>query len=117
MTERIHLPERWRRMAQEVLQAHVPDAEVWAYGSRVNGTDYEASDMDLVIRGPDLGKIPVLRITSPGAPMRGGGRWMLKLRDPRVMEPKARFWRGSRRKRCPSPPVERLFRGRTTQDT
>ena len=28
--------------------------EVWAYGSRVNGTAHEGSDLDLVIRTPDL---------------------------------------------------------------
>ncbi|MEN9416116.1 MAG: hypothetical protein RLZ62_2420 [Bacteroidota bacterium] len=33
--------------------------EVWAYGSRVNGDAHEGSDLDLVIRTPDLRKIPV----------------------------------------------------------
>lgn len=28
--------------------------EVWAYGSRVNGSAHSASDIDLVIRGPKL---------------------------------------------------------------
>jgi predicted nucleotidyltransferase len=31
---------------------------VWAYGSRVNGDAHEGSDLDLVIRTPDLQKIP-----------------------------------------------------------
>jgi predicted nucleotidyltransferase len=33
--------------------------EVWAYGSRVNGKAHEGSDLDLVIRTPDLQKLPV----------------------------------------------------------
>jgi predicted nucleotidyltransferase len=33
--------------------------EVWAYGSRVNGKAHEGSDLDLVIRTPDLQKLPI----------------------------------------------------------
>ena len=33
--------------------------EVWAYGSRVNGDAHDGSDLDLVIRTPDLRKLPV----------------------------------------------------------
>jgi len=33
--------------------------EVWAYGSRVNGQAHEGSDLDLVIRTPDLQKLPM----------------------------------------------------------
>ena len=33
--------------------------EVWAYGSRVDGTAHEGSDLDLVIRTPDLQKLPI----------------------------------------------------------
>jgi predicted nucleotidyltransferase len=33
-----------------ILDRHVPDAEVWAYGSRAKGTAHEGSDLDLVIR-------------------------------------------------------------------
>jgi len=32
--------------------------EVWAYGSRVNGSAHEGSDLDLVIRSKDLGPLP-----------------------------------------------------------
>lgn len=35
-----------------MLRAHVPHAEVWAYGSRVTGSDHAASDLDLVLRNP-----------------------------------------------------------------
>jgi len=32
--------------------------EVWAYGSRVNGSAHEGSDLDLVVRSHDLKPIP-----------------------------------------------------------
>ena len=35
-----------------VLNRHVPEADVWAYGSRVIGTSHEGSDLDLVLRNP-----------------------------------------------------------------
>ena len=40
-------------MVQDILQAQLPNADVWAYGSRVNGDYYDASDLDLVVRQPD----------------------------------------------------------------
>ena len=54
MTDRLSLPSRYRRMMEDLLREHVPDAEVWAYGSRVNGESHEGSDLDLVVRGPML---------------------------------------------------------------
>ena len=39
-------------LLRELLQQHLPHAEVWAYGSRVNGNGHEASDLDLVVRQP-----------------------------------------------------------------
>lgn len=35
-----------------MLHRHLPHAEVWAYGSRVNGDCHDASDLDLVVRNP-----------------------------------------------------------------
>ena len=32
--------------------------EIWAFGSRVNGNCHHASDLDLVIRTPDLSPVP-----------------------------------------------------------
>ncbi len=33
--------------------------EVWAYGSRVDGTAHSGSDLDLVVRSEDLSKLPI----------------------------------------------------------
>ncbi len=37
--------------------------EIWAYGSRVNGTARDTSDLDLVIRTQDLQPIPLEEYT------------------------------------------------------
>lgn len=42
----------------KVLNAHVPDMNVWAFGSRVNGTAHEGSDLDLVIINPVNPELP-----------------------------------------------------------
>ena len=49
----LHLPPRYLKIVQGILRRYLPQAEVWAYGSRVNGDRYEASDLDLVVRQPD----------------------------------------------------------------
>lgn len=40
-----------------IFETAPTNIEVWAYGSRVNGDAHEGSDLDLVIRTPDLQKI------------------------------------------------------------
>ena len=54
MIDRLDLPFRYREQLQALLREHVPDAEVWAYGSRVNGRSHDGSDLDLVLRSPTL---------------------------------------------------------------
>jgi len=49
---KLDLPQGWLRTVQELLAAHVPDAVVWAYGSRVSGGAHAGSDLDLVLRHP-----------------------------------------------------------------
>ncbi len=46
-------------MLAVLLREHLPDVEVWAYGSRVNGRSHDGSDLDLVLRGPSLKEIPI----------------------------------------------------------
>ena len=46
----LDLAPRHLAQLQALLAAHVPDAEVWAYGSRVTGGSHEGSDLDLVLR-------------------------------------------------------------------
>jgi predicted nucleotidyltransferase len=49
----LDLPPRHLRVLLGLLRENVPDAEVWAYGSRVNRTAHETSDLDLVLRNPE----------------------------------------------------------------
>ena len=57
MTKRLHMSERHHEMLLAMLRRHLPGVEVWAYGSRVNGRSHDGSDLDLVLRGPNLEKI------------------------------------------------------------
>ena len=57
----LHLSARQRATLEALLREHLPDAEVWAYGSRVNGESHDGSDLDLVLRGPGLAKIDAMR--------------------------------------------------------
>ena len=57
--ERLDLLSKHRRVLEALLRKHLPDVEVWAYGSRVNGRSHDGSDLDLVLRGPGLKKIPI----------------------------------------------------------
>ena len=58
MTDRLHLSSKHRRVLEALLREHLPDVEVWAYGSRVNGRSHDGSDLDLVLRRTDLNEIP-----------------------------------------------------------
>lgn len=48
----LKLPEKHLEELKKILAIHVPNEEVWAYGSRVNGAAHDTSDLDLVIRNP-----------------------------------------------------------------
>ncbi|KAF0219739.1 MAG: DNA polymerase beta domain-containing protein [Geobacteraceae bacterium] len=49
---KLDLRPEWLETVRRLIAAHMPDAKVLAYGSRVNGTSHEASDLDLVARNP-----------------------------------------------------------------
>jgi len=49
---RLKLDSHHLALLRELLQAHVPQIQVWAYGSRVSGGAHEGSDLDLVLRNP-----------------------------------------------------------------
>ena len=58
MNDRLHLSRRHQGILDALIRKHLPDVEVWAYGSRVNGRSHDGSDLDLVLRGPALKEIP-----------------------------------------------------------
>jgi len=47
-------------LVRQILQTHVPECEVRAFGSRVRGTNKPHSDLDLVILGAE--RLPVPRL-------------------------------------------------------
>ena len=58
MADRLKIAPRHRRILESLLREHLPGVEVWAYGSRVNGRGHDGSDLDLVLRAPDLQELP-----------------------------------------------------------
>ncbi len=62
MTEQLHLSNRHRSEIEALVRQYLPGVEVWAYGSRVNGRSHDASDLDLVLRGPALKEIPAVQL-------------------------------------------------------
>ncbi|WP_210520681.1 nucleotidyltransferase domain-containing protein [Hymenobacter terricola] len=46
-------------LLHELIARHLPTTvTVWAYGNRVNGNNHAGSDLDLVLRSPDLTERP-----------------------------------------------------------
>ncbi len=48
---------------REILQAVVPNCDVWAYGSRVHGHSHDASDLDLVVCRPNAPDQPLATLS------------------------------------------------------
>lgn len=55
----LDLAPRHLTILLELLAQHAAEAEVWAYGSRVEGGAHEGSDLDLVLRNPAGPNVPV----------------------------------------------------------
>ena len=63
MTNDLHLAPRHRGLVEDLARQHLPGVEVCAYGSRVNGQSHDGSDLDLVLRGPNLTEIDAARLS------------------------------------------------------
>jgi predicted nucleotidyltransferase len=44
---------QWQ-LLMTIIDAHIPNAEVWAFGSRVKGTNHRGSDLDVVFISPPI---------------------------------------------------------------
>ncbi len=64
MAKQLDLPHHYRQQLETLLRRHLPTVEVWAYGSRVNGQGHDGSDLDLVLRSPELQQIPTDSLAS-----------------------------------------------------
>jgi len=49
----LDLPNKDLAIVCEILQCHIPEHTVWAFGSRVQGKAKPFSDLDLVVMGPE----------------------------------------------------------------
>ena len=59
-TPPVSVSETEWRLIRDILQRHVPDCSVWAFGSRVAGNPRPFSDLDLAIEGE--GPLPLERM-------------------------------------------------------
>jgi uncharacterized protein len=48
---------------KDILRKHIPDAEVWAYGSRLGHNSHGGSDLDLAARNKENPDLPVEGLT------------------------------------------------------
>ncbi len=54
------LRDKDKKLILEIAKETLPkDSQIWAYGSRVNGTAHSGSDLDLVVRAKDLEKLDI----------------------------------------------------------
>ena len=63
MSKDLHLPPDYHEQVVSILRRIAPGIEVWAYGSRVDGSNHDASDLDLVLRTPGLTPVSVSAIS------------------------------------------------------
>ncbi|MDM8566488.1 nucleotidyltransferase domain-containing protein [Candidatus Halobeggiatoa sp. HSG11] len=54
MDNHLNLRPQHRQKIEALIQQYLPNIEVWVYGSRINGRSHDGSDLDLVLRSPDL---------------------------------------------------------------
>lgn len=55
----LHLRTSELAQLRQLLARYVPQAQVWAYGSRVTGQSHDTSDLDVVLRNPSDLKLPL----------------------------------------------------------
>ena len=60
-SQNIDLTAEQLRIVREFLRLYIPQARVWAYGSRVKGTSTAKSDLDMVAFGDVKQLLPALR--------------------------------------------------------
>jgi uncharacterized protein len=58
----LDLRPEWMNMLRDLIATHLPGVEVLAFGSRVQGTAHDGSDLDLVLRNPDGTALPLMAL-------------------------------------------------------
>lgn len=52
-SRQIRLSSRELQIVHDILQSHIPNREVWVFGSRIGESPKPYSDLDLVVRGDE----------------------------------------------------------------
>lgn len=47
---KLFIEPEYLKMLKDILISYCPDAEIWAYGSRLSGGAHSGSDLDLVVK-------------------------------------------------------------------
>ena len=50
---------QYLKMLTDIFDEYCPHADVWAYGSRINGRAHDGSDLDLVVKNFNGDKISI----------------------------------------------------------
>jgi uncharacterized protein len=61
---KLDLRPEWLETVRRLIALHIPEAEVFAYGSRTNGTSHDGSDLDLIARNPGDPTAPLSGLTA-----------------------------------------------------
>ena len=54
LADRLYLSPHDKGILERLLQNHLPYAEAWTHGSRVNGRSHDGCDLYLAVRAPEL---------------------------------------------------------------
>ena len=47
---KLFLRPQYLKILTDIFESYCPEAEIWAYGSRVKGDAHEGSDLDMVVK-------------------------------------------------------------------
>ena len=48
--DNLFVKPQYLKMLTDIFEQYCPNAEIWAYGSRVNGDAHEGRDLDMVVK-------------------------------------------------------------------
>ena len=62
--DNLFVKPQYLKMLTDIFEQYCPNAEIWAYGSRVNGDAHEGSDLDMVVKNfhSNTAKLSELRV-------------------------------------------------------
>lgn len=58
----LDFPTKYRDELESIIQEYIPDAEIRAFGSRINQQCHESSDLDLAVRNHASGSLEKFKL-------------------------------------------------------